>query len=330
MGDFEKIEPNLDDITSVFAFSDDPPEGEPPQPPEGAPPLETPPPAPAPTPAPAPAPAQTPAPTPTPEPESGGTPPAPAPLPGLEAGGVSPPAQIENKFAGVTEKDLELANLKAQIAALQAQISQPPPQAESETPEQALAKLVKPEEYSYNLSIPQQVLEAVFSEDAGQAATGMHHLINNLASIIHRNVLAASRKDLQSYRSEVTSTSSDAEFAKARDNAQAEYYKDFPHHNEPLIKMIVAQEAQKLGAEYPQLPWGDQFKLALGARVDSALATLRGQQQQPPPAPTPTPTSRNTPVNPKPASFLPVTPSVGIPQFENDAEVIASTFSFGS
>jgi hypothetical protein len=239
----------------------------------------------------------------------------------LEAGGATPPPA-----APPDPRDLELANLKAQLQVLQQQVSAPVPAAEPETPEQAIAKLVKPEEYAYNLSIPQQVLDAVFSEDSGQATNGMHHLINNLASIIHRNVLAASRKDLQAYRTEVQSYSSNEEFTRARDNAQAEYYKDFPHHNEPLIKMIVAQEAQKLGTEYPQLPWGDQFKLALGARVDQALATLRGQQQ--PVAPTPAAPAQAPSTPTKPASFMPVVPSSAIPQFENDAEVIASTFSF--
>jgi hypothetical protein len=215
------------------------------------------------------------------------------------------------------------------MESLQAQlISKTTPETPAETPEQELARLVKPEEYAYNLNIPQPVLEAVFNQDATVAGQGMHHLVNNLASIIHRNVLAATRKDLEKYKTSQTASTQEADFNKQRDAAQGEYFAAYPTHNDPMIKLIVAQQAQQLGAEYPQLPWGEQFKVALGARVEDALTRLRGGQ---PAAATPAPTPTPTPVTPtpKPASFLPVTPgNGGIPHFENDQEVIASTFSF--
>jgi len=326
MSDNEKpqeIVPSADEIMSVFSFDVEEPKSEPEggappaAPPDGAPVEGTPTTPPAPAAAPAPTPAPTPAETPAPLPELGGgaAPPSPEPA-------AAPPS--------TDPRDLQLASLTAQVEALQAMLQQQPtPSAPTptETPEQETARLVKPEEYAYNLSIPPPVLESIFNEDATKASNGLHHLINNLAGIIHRNVLVAARRDLDKFRVDQQSEQGQTQFQQAQAAAQNEYYTTYPQHNDPVIKMIVAQQAQKLGEEYPQLPWGDQFKLALGARVEQALGALRGAQ---PAAPTagPTPVAPSAPAPAKPASFMPVAPSVPMPRFENDAEVIASTFSF--
>lgn len=340
----EPVPVNVDDIFSVLSMSDDPPPAEEPPAP-AAPAAEPTPAAPAQPQEPAAAPSQPQGNAPAAAPAADPAPPAPAaappapvvPLPGLD-GGAQPPAAATPPAPSADPRDLALANMQAQIEALQAQLLAQPAgatPAPAETPQQELARLVKPEEYAYSLGIPQEVLGAIFNEDANVAAQGMHHLINNLAGIIHRNVLGAARKDLEAYRTEVQSHSQTSDFEKQKQAAQDDYYKTFPAHNDPVIKLVVAQEAQKLGQEYPNLPWGDQFRNALGARVEQAVATLRGGQQPPAQDPTaqaaPGITPNRAPVQPPnaPASFLPVNPSGGIPHFENDREVIASTFSFG-
>lgn len=240
----------------------------------------------------------------------------------------SPPAAAPAPVAP-DPREMQIASLQAQVEALQRLVTTGTPQPGTPAPA-APEEIVKPEEIRYGLKIPDEVLGAVFNEDAGIASNGMHHLINNLASIIHRNVLVATRKDLGSFREELQRGTQVDEHERARAAAQAEYYADYPAHDNPHVKLVVAAEAQKLGAEYPGLPWGDQFKLALGTRVNQALYALGAAPAEPQPLNSTAPVQvRQTPPA-KPAAFMPVAPSGGIPAFENDQDVIASTFSFGS
>jgi len=263
----------------------------------------------------------------------------PSPLPGLEQPTTPQPAptpQPQAPVPGVDANALELASLRAQVQALTQALDQRTPTPAAGQPEAPADELVKPEEVSYGLKIPDQVLGAVFNEDPNVAAGGMHHLINSLASIIHKNVLTATRKDLQGFRTELTQSATMDQQEVARQKAQDEYYTSFPTHNHPHIKLIVAAEAQKLGAEFPHAPWDDNFKNALGARVNNALAAFGAAppaQPTTPAAPTTPALDPTRPVQPRPAapaSFLPTAPSPGgIPAFEQDQDLIASTFSFG-
>jgi len=257
-------------------------------------------------------------------------PPAAAPaLPGIQEP-AAPAAAVP-----AAPDALKLASLEATVQALQAQLAQraAPAAPAAEVP---AAPLVKPEEVNYGLTIPNEVLTAVFSEDQAQAAAGMTHLVNSLANIVHRNVLTAARRDLHSMRTEIQNESSYSVQEQARRDAQQQYYTAFPTHDNPNIKILVAAEAQKLGAEHPNLQWGPDFMNALGARVNNVLTSLGANPAVAPQSPAPAASAQGlsptAPVQPppKPASFMPQAPSGGIPAFEAGQDLIADTFSFGS
>jgi hypothetical protein len=233
-----------------------------------------------------------------------GTPPAPAaPAPSAPAP-AAPPA--------VDEAALKTASLEAQVAALTATIDQlranpQPGQQPPAAPEsgQAPEGQIQPE--VYNLTLPPQVLEAIQSEDAAVSAQGLNRLINDVATIIHNNVLtkatAHTNTAIQNLISQASQGQQAEQRTQAREEAQQAYYTAFPQHNNPVVLPIIQHQAQLMAAEFPNLAWGPDYVNALGARVNNAIAALSGGQPQAQPAPTP-PMPNVPPA--KPAAMMPV------------------------
>lgn len=149
----------------------------------------------------------------------------------------------------------------------------------------------------YRLAIPDDVANAIFNEDPQIAKQGISHLINSLGRIVHERVLRSVNEHvlpqrLQEFQGNLTLT-------QQQEQMRQEYYRDFPQHNDPGIKLIVAQEAQAMWAVNPTLQWDENARRALGARVNARLgqpvvtAALGQQQQQDPPAnPAPRPAAQ--------------------------------------
>jgi len=265
----------------------------------------------APSPVPAPVPAAPAAPTnvaPAPAPA------APEALPPLAAPatGATPQAPAAAPPAAPTPEALELASLRAQVAhLLQAQQQQPSATAPAATPAQPAEEAVR-----YDLAIPDQLASAIFNEDANVARNGMTHLVNSLATQIHTRLRNEYREELQTFRQEGQRAQQQQTEAQQVETMQQEYYGQFPAHNNPAIKQIVAHEAQQLQAQYPALTWGPDYRNALGARVNATLAALAA-----PAAPAPSPTPAPTPA-PRPAAFASPGTRGAIPAFEGDPQAL--------
>lgn len=215
-------------------------------------------------------------------------PPAPAPA--------AAPAPAPSPAAPTPDpRDAELQSLRAQVQALSQHLTQqqqPQPQAQQPAaqPGQVAGQPQQDptaELQNYNLAIPADVLQAIRSDDDQMAAAGMQHLINSLGKIVHQRVaqhmdhLVSQRLDEYGHQQNLS---------QQQQQMQNDYYSNFTDHNDPAIRLIVAQEAQQMWTENPQLAWGDQARNSLGARVNARLGrTAAAPAPQPQPAPTPAP-----------------------------------------
>ncbi len=241
---------------------------------------------------------------PAPAPADGLTPQPGAPQP-APAPAASPPA-VPTPAAAPAAQPVpdEVATLRTQLAALQARLDNPTPAggapaspaAGNESP-----AVEPPVDYS-TLAIPPQLSDAIFNEDGAVARQGMQHLVQTLASVIHTRVRdqfrTEMRTELQQRDQAAGQERTQQQQADDMARMQGEYYADFPTHNTPLVKTIVAHEATQLAAQQPTLAWGPEYRNALGARVNAAIQALTGAAPAPQPAPNPAP--------PAPAPFVPM------------------------
>lgn len=266
------------------------------------------------------------------------TPVAPQPAPPA-APAVTPPAAPPAPAPATPPADeaaLRQASLEAQVAALTSTIEQlranpqpapgqQPPTAAAPGSEQAGAE----QPPRYNLALPEQVTSALTGEDPAQATQAIHWIVNSLATIVHNNLRLEYRKHfddrVNGLVAEAGQVQAETNQAQTVEQAREQYYEKFADHKNPLIQPIVALEAQKLAAQYPGLTWGDQFMNSLGARVNNALAELRGQTAQPAPTPVVPPA--------RPAAMLPASgPAPQVPPggaSDSQEEIMFSTMQDG-
>lgn len=288
---FQPSEAN-DDIFEVLGIGDDtggepatPPAGNDPQAPEPSPPaaaeagegVDAPSPSPVTPPEPAaPQPANAQAPEATPPPA------APAP----ESAAPTPP---------VADDKLRTASLEAQVQGLQAELERlranptgAQPQQPAESGEQQAAPVTR-----YNLTLPQQVKEALFSDDPETSGQAINTIFNDLGTIVHNAVVTQMRGEVsEMFRALVGAANmgtQQTEKATAVDAARQAYYDAFPGHNKAEVLPIIQAKAREMSTQYPGLPWNADYIAALGQRVNAHIAALGGQaadpqQQQQPPA----------------------------------------------
>ncbi len=228
----------------------------------------------------------------------------PAPSSADQPGGVTPPAP-----AAPTPQELELASLKAQVQALSEQLTKAAPA----SPEASTGD--KPEEnpVKYGLVVPNDVLDAVFSEDMQVAKSGLEHIINSISTIIHTNVRKEYQESINRFRSELSRSNSEADTQQQYAAFEEQYYNAFPQHKDASFRAVLASEAAQLSTEYPNLPLDANYINALGARVNQRLVELAKAAGMAPamaPVAAPVPAQPVAPAGqpvPKPATMLPTT-----------------------
>lgn len=234
-----------------------------------------------------------------PQPPAPGAPPAPA-------------APVDPNLLRVNSLEATVQALQAELAAARAH---PAPQAGQPQPGQTAGQ--QDDLPRYALQLPPQVAAALTSGDDQQTIAGISHMMNSLATIVHHNVRLEMRQALGSLLSTAQSQQAEQETSKFIQDSRADYYGAFPDHNNPLILPIIQAESVAMAGEFPGLPWNENYRNALGQRVEARLAQLRGQQQpqgQQPPA--------------APAAMLPVGSRQEVPGAElTGGDLIADTFS---
>ena len=247
---------------------------------------------------------------------SQGTPPAPAaPAPTEPQPAAPQPAP--------NEEALRTASLEAQVAELTRTIEQlratPQPAAAPATPAAPTSpeQPAGPQPYRYALTLPDQVKNALMSDDPQQNIAAINSIINDLGTIVHNTVLAQMRSEVQGLFQGLTNMAAEQTSLEQRQSAQeagrTAYFNKFPAHKEPLIQPIITSENAKLAAQYPNAPFDDNYINALGARVNGVLEQLGAKPaeapQSTPPAPNPAPPARPATMLPSGNRSAPVTPS---------------------
>ena len=242
--------------------------------------------------------------------------PAPAPAPSGEPAPSAAPAAQPAAQPPAGDAALREASLQATVDALQRRIDdltksgaqpQEAPSAQPASSESGQPSATQPQTPRYALTLPQQVQEAILSEDPQQNIAAIQHIVNDLGTIVHASVVAQMRSEFQGAFQQLISAARQGTEQETRlsaaQSAREDYYKAFPQHNDPLILPIIQSESQKLAAEFPNVSWSPDYINSLGTRVDAFLAKLRGGSAPADPAPQPGP--GNTP----PARPAPMMPS---------------------
>jgi hypothetical protein len=129
--------------------------------------------------------------------------------------------------------------------------------------------------------LPPQVAAALTSGEDDKVVAGITHMMNSLATIVHHNVRLENRQAIEQImqfaKQQETETVQQQQVAASRED----YYKAFPSHKDPLILPIIQAESMAMAGEFPGLPWNDNYRNALGQRVEARLTQLRGGVQQP-------------------------------------------------
>lgn len=234
-----------------------------------------------------------------------GTPPGPTPAvaPSAPAAAV-PPAN---------EAALREASLTAQVSTLQAELAQlrgasPQPGQPGVAPESGQPSAQPQPLERFNLTLPQELTTAIFSDDEATAHAGITRLINDFGTIIYHSAAQKAAQYVDQRIGQLVSAAEQGQSeqvrATAREQGQGQYYEAFPAHKNPLIEPIIRAQAQEMAAEFPGLQWGPDYINALGARVNGYVASLTGQ---PAPAEGVTPPLPVGAVPPaKPAAMIPV------------------------
>jgi hypothetical protein len=167
------------------------------------------------------------------------------------------------------------------------------------------------------------VRDALLSEEPEHNAAAIQHIMNAVATIVHTRVMGLVDQRFQAETTARQSATTVEERSRQMTEAKEEYFKAFPGHREPLMQPIIASEAGQMAAQYPNLSWGPDYINALGARVNAAVAKLRGEPAQEPTTPTPAPAPA-----PKPAAGLPSgTRTAPVPGSELEgSDLIEDTF----
>jgi hypothetical protein len=61
---------------------------------------------------------------------------------------------------------------------------------------------------------------------------------------------------------------------QGQQSQEEDYYKAFPGHRNPLFRTAIESEMQKMAQEMPAAPWNEDFRNALGTRVNRTLQLL--------------------------------------------------------
>lgn len=238
--------------------------GTPPAPPSSAPAANggdgSPQPGPSPTPA---------AVTPQAEPAAGGAAPqtpAPGTVPAAAPTPAAPELDAETRLrlAGLEALRAENARLREEMAR-----AQQPQQPGGQTPAAPGTPSAQPEQLQ--LRVPNDLIGAIFNEDANIAAQGMNTLISALATTVMNTTLQRVEAMLNQ---RFQAVDEQAQQLRAANDQEAAYYEAFPAHENELYRPVIAAAVDELYKELPHLAWDQQTIAAVGQRVNNKLLAL--------------------------------------------------------
>lgn len=223
---------------------------------------------------------------------------APKPDPAAQPSSQEPKKPQGEEALAEASRNAEVERLKRELAALQKQSEEPKttqPKSSEEQPKGPIA----PE---YKAQLPEQVLQALDSEDPAVRGNAMNGLMNGIMRTAHQVALNEVQKMretiLGEIKNEQAQTTQLTEQQQEVSKLQEKYYAAFPSHKDDKMLPIVQMQSSRLAAEFPDAPFDENFIAALGSRVNKYLSDLGVQ--------TPAATEGNPAKVPnKPAAQLP-------------------------
>lgn len=207
-----------------------------------------------------------------------GAPAAPqTPAPGTQPAAPAQPAPAQD---GLTpEQRLQIANANA-LAEQNAQLMQrlrdieagkAPAQPQGQPQTGQSQQPGAPQREQVHLAVPDQLYAQVFAEDETVSKQGLNLLVSAVASEAATHVMQKIgpmiAENLQRFEGSLTAKS-------ASERQEEDYYGAFPTHKNPLYRQVIEAEMTAMTQAMPHASWTEDFRNALGARVNTKLQLL--------------------------------------------------------
>lgn len=238
--------------------------------------------------APAPAPGEGSASQPTPPAE----PPAvPQPGPAQTEGQTDPQADLQRQVAEFLAKAQPKAAVEAEVT--------PKPEAKPEAP-QSPAEAATPA--GYNFQVPDQMVEALGSDDLALRKAALTGLVNGLASRLSQDFSRALTELANYVKTQVPQeVIGQVEQRQTFEGMKKDLYQTFPQIRQlaemPGVEGAIWQQIRAVGTQMGQKDWTPEFRDGVG-RMILLNAGLPVQAATPPPAQTPAPAPARAPRSP--------------------------------
>jgi len=122
-----------------------------------------------------------------------------------------------------------------------------------------------------HLTVPDDLYNAVFAEDDGLSKRGMNVLVSSIATAAVNHVL---QRVVPIVDSRLAGYDQSTRQRTTAQSQEEDYYNAFPAHRNPMFRTAIESEMQKMAQEMPAAPWNDDFRNALGTRVNRTLQLL--------------------------------------------------------
>jgi hypothetical protein len=202
---------------------------------------------------------------------SGGAPPK-TPAPGTPPAAAEP-APAETRLT--PEERLQLASINALreqnqqlLDALQRGGTQPSTQPQTgQQPQPSGGPAIE----QVHLTVPDDLYQAVFAEDDNLSKRGLNVLVSSIATAAVNHTLQRVVPIVQQHLQQYDTSTRQQTTAQRQEE---DYYSAFPAHRNPMFRTAIESEMQKMASEMPNVPWNEDFRNALGTRVNRTLQLL--------------------------------------------------------
>lgn len=207
-----------------------------------------------------------------------------APTPGPQGQAPVPPAAVQTPPAPTPDpRDQELAALRADLQQqrilMQTFIGQQGQQPQGQAPQQQVQQgpLNDPSIPAYLLPIPEELANAVASEDPTLRRAGLQALVQGALKSAHFEIMKTVRAEMEQVVpqrvSEVTAR------GREQDGIRNDYFSAFPTHR--TVAELVGSVTKQVFAETGAQQWSPVIRNAIGQRVNLYLSQAVPPQQAP-------------------------------------------------
>lgn len=190
------------------------------------------------------------------------------PAPATPAAAVEP-APAETRLT--PEERLQIASVAALREQNEYLLSTLRGQTPSQGTQPAPAQPSGPPVEQVHLTVPDELYSAIFAEDENLSKRGINVLVSSIATSAVNLALQKMAPLVDQRIAGYDQSSRQTSTAQAQ---EADYYNNFQAHRNPVFRPVIESEMQKMAQEMPNAPWNEDFRNALGTRVNRTLQLL--------------------------------------------------------